>query len=1036
MNASVFCRLPRLTILVVLIVIAAASGALSTLVRQEDPTLVERYGLIITPYPGADAEQVEALVVEPLERALLELREVDELEVTARAGVAQISLALREDLSEQEVEEGWTLVREKVGLAEAEFPAGVGATSIERQFLGATTRLVGLVWTGDGPVPDGVMARLARDLRERFQNVPGTEKAEIFGAALEEIRVEIDAEALSAAGLTLPQAAARVAAADAKTPAGRLRGAESNLGVEVGGEFDGVARVRSVPLAQTADGRVIRLGDIAGVSRAVRDPPESLARVDGETAVLVGAYLEPGVRLDVWAARADEMLAAFREKVPAGVEARLLFDQAVYTGDRLNGLIRNLGYSGLIVFAVLFFVMGWRAAVAVGLALPLTLCLVLILFRLFDMPLHQMSVTGLVIALGLLIDNAVVATDTYGQRRRAGADKATAIDEMSGRLLWPLFASTLTTALAFAPIALLPGSAGEFVGMMGVAVMFAVSSSLLVAMTVTPAFAAWFGVGEVRGGHRWMRDGLDLPALADGYRAALGFVLRRPALGVLLGLAPAIGGLVAMASLPEQFFPPTERDNFQVEITLSPDASIDEAVRVVEAAEARLLAEPGVTGVVWTIGETAPRVYYNAFNNVTGLAGYAAGFVQTESPKATRAILDTGRLQQDLRAAFPEAQFLTLPYQQGPPTPAPIELTLIGPDISVLAQLGDQVRAALAATPSVTYSLASVKTGGPTLKLQADETALGLTGRTLAGLAGDLRAELDGIEAGSVLEGVERVPVRLMAAEGRRSDVAGLSSLPLPGGGSVGAPLSALGPVTLDPEISVLTRLNGERSNQILAWLEPYVLTAYGMERFQAELEASGFDLPSGYRLVVGGEAAESGDANSQLAATALPLIIAMAGCVALVFNSFRIAGLVMLVGVLSIFMAFIGVWGFGLTRGFMAIIGAMGLLGVAINGAIIVLSGVRENPEAAAGDPDALRDVVMEASRHILATTLTTIGGFLPLILSGDSFWLPLATGIAGGVGGSALLALFFVPSVYRLIRPRRPRGEPLPAAGVAAAE
>ena len=236
------------------------------------------------------------------------------------------------------------------------------------------------------------------------------------------------------------------------------------------------------------------------------------------------------------------------------------------------------------------------------------------------------------------------------------------------------------------------------------------------------------------------------------------------------------------------------------------------------------------------------------------------------------------------------------------------------------------------------------------------------------------------------------------------------------GPGSLGAPLASLGTLTLEPEIAVISRKDGQRTNIIRASVEPYALPAPITAQFQAALEAADFTLPPGYNISLGGEAEARGDATGGLASTALPLIIAMAGCIALVFNSFRMALLVLVSGFLSVGFAIFGVWAFGLPFGFNAIVGGMGLLGISINGTIVVLAYLKENPAAWAGDRGAQLDTVVAATRHIVATTLTTMGGFVPILLSGDQFWLPLASGIALGVAGSAILALYFTPSVFAI--------------------
>lgn len=1013
---TLFYRFPRLTVLAVLFVVAGGLGAILTLGRQEDPTLVERFGFVLTALPGADAERVEALLTQPIENRLRELPEIAELNSTSRANISQVQIQLSEDLNEREVDNAWTLIRQQVELARPELPVEASAPDTQRLIVGAATILVALVWEDDREVEASVMGRLAQSLRDDFQTLAGTEETRIFGLQGEEIRVTLDSDALAAAGISARTAAQLIASADARVPAGQLRTGERNFTLEVGGAFDSIGRIRATPILQQADGTAIRLGDIADVRKGVEEPARVLNLTDGKRSVLVGGFIQTGQRVDHWAEEARAIVAEFSANAPAGIAVETLFDQSQYTEARLGGLAKNLAFSALIVLSVLFFLMGWRSAIVVGLALPLTVCLVLILFNIFGMPLHQMSVTGLVIALGLLIDNAIVVVDEYDQKRNTGTSIPDAIDYSLGHLSAPLAASTLTTALAFVPIALLPGSAGEFVGMIGTSVIFSVCSSFLVALTVIPAVAGWFDMGDrTQRRRRWWRDGLAIDWISDGYRWTIGLVLKFPPIGILLGLVPAIIGGYLGTTLPSQFFPQTDRNQMQLELVLAPEASIEETLQATNRATALLLAEEGVVGINWTIGEESPRVYYNSFSTARGVTSFANGFLELDHPKRAREIV--ARLQAKVRAEFPDAQFLIQPFEQGPPVDAPIEFRLAGDDLSQLNTLGNELRAVLAQTPGVTYTASSLLTGAPTFTFDVDEAATGMAGARLAELAGELNVELEGVLAGSILEGVEELPVRVIASDLRRRDLTDLRSKTIGADASgIGTPLSALGEVTLSPDAAVITRRNGVRVNTIQAFLEPYALPAPALAEAQRRVDEAGFTVPAGYELTLGGEAEASGDALTNLAALTVPLIILIMGAVALVFNSFRMALIVLVSGALAGGMALFGVWLFNLPLGFNAIIGSLGLLGIAINGTIVVLTQLTANAASMADDVETQREIVVDATRHIVATTLTTMGGFVPLILAGDLFWLPLATAIACGVFGSAILALYFVPAVFRI--------------------
>lgn len=1013
---TLFYRLPRLTAIVLLVIVFGGLGALMTLGRQEDPTLTERFGNIVTIFPGADAERVEALITEPLEKKIRELSEVEELSSVSRAGVSQINIDVTSDLDVPGTDDAWSLIRTQIEEVIPTLPEGARTPEVTRFTVGASTIIVALTWEKDGPPELAVMARMAQDIELLLSGLPGTEETEMFGLPREEIRVEIDTDALAAAGLGVRTAAQIIGAADAKAPAGELRSGASNIGIEIGGEFENTARIRDVPLVQRPDGAALRVGDVATVTKGIADPQPTVATINNSRSIFVNAMVSPGIRVDNWAEVAKQKLAVVQDQAPDGIAIDIVFDQVKYTNARLGDLAKNLGYSSLIVFLVLFLVMGWRSAIVVGMALPLTVCCVLILFNLNGIPLHQISVTGLVISLGLLIDNAIVVVDEYDQNRNHGENRLEAMDHALKHLTGPLFASTLTTALAFAPIALLPGDAGEFVGMIGVSVTFAVVSSFILALTVIPAMAGWFDWdrSKVRK-RRWWRDGIAFDTLTDGYRWTIERVLRFPPIGIAIGIMPAFVGIWMAGQLPSQFFPQTERDQFQIDLALGPEASIEETARVTSRATDLLLQNPDITDVHWVMGEPSPRVYYNAFNQSEGVEGAASGWVQMSSPKAPREHLS--RIQEQMRREFPNAKFLTLPYEQGPPSDAPISFQIRGDSLQELSRLGDEARRILSETPGVTYTNSNLRLGAPTLTFRADEATTAIAGERLASLAGDIRAELDGVLAGSVLEGVENIPVRVIAPEERRRNVSGFASKSIGvSPGTLGTPLSALGEMTLDPGTAVIPHEEARRSNRVQAFLEPYHLPAPHLQMFLERLEESDFELPQGYELVIGGDAENSSGTMNDLTALAVPLLIIMTGAVALVFNNFLLAFAIQSTGFLAMAMAMIGVYVFNLPLGFNAIIGALGLFGIAINGSIVVLSLLNADEKSKAGDVIAQREVIVDATRHIVATTLTTMSGFIPILMTGDAFWMPLAAAIAMGVAGSAILALYYIPALYRL--------------------
>ncbi|MGE4277959.1 MAG: efflux RND transporter permease subunit [Magnetospirillum sp.] len=1020
---TLFYRNARLTWLAIGLILVAGLSAFSQMPRLEDPLIASRYASIQTDYPGADAEMVDSQVTEKLETYLFEIEEVQEIKSVSRTGFSQIVVILEDEVPIADLDEVWSRVRAKLDDARAVLPDRAGRPFFRKDKPSAHTLVVSFTWALDGPPDRGILTRLAKAFERELSLKPGTERTELFGEAVEEVAVTYDPATLAAAGLTPTAMAKTIADADVKQPAGGVFASDNQLTLDVRGPFDQIEQVRHVSLRRLDDGRMLRVGDIAQVRKSERLPAESMALVEGRSSVLVSALMADGWRTDQWAAGIRHLFADFTRDLPDGIQARILFDQSSYVTSHLGELADNLMVSLVLVIIVVCLTMGWRSGLVVGAILPLALALSVAVLHATGASLHQVSITGLIVAIGILIDNAIVAVDEYDQRRSHGLSKLEAVSGTVKHLTVPLLASSVTTVLAFAPIALFPGPTGEFAGSLGVSVILAVVASLVLSLTIIPALAGTLdrrqqGGPELRG---FPHTGIKVEVLAQLYDRVFDWVLRRPVRAALLVSAPAVIGFLLSGQLVQQFFPPTDRDQFQLSVTLRAQATLDETRQVVERVRAILAAEPDIVSDTWVLGAAPPRVYYNVTTATDRIAGAAAAFIDTVSPRATRSLLP--RLQEKLRAEIPQAEVLVLPFEQGPLFDAPIEVELYGPDLSVLRDLGDQIRLILAGAERVTYTRATLVGGLPKLSLNVDADTARLTDFGLSDLAATLSAHLDGVTGGSIVENTEELKIRVRADDGFRADMHRISTMPLAekssgtGGESpVMVPLDALGTLTLRPALSAVTRYQGEHVNRIQAFLAPYTLPAATLQDFQRRFAAAGLQLPTGYRMSFGGESRESGKSQAGLLAMVGPLVVMMAATVVLAFNSFRMAGVIGLVAVQSMGLALLAVWVGQMPLGFMTILGGMGLVGIAINDSIVVLAALREAPAARRGDPAAIRAAVGSCTRHVLSTTLTTVAGFVPLILWGSSFWQPLAVAIAGGVTGSTLLALIFAPALFVL--------------------
>lgn len=1015
--SNLFYRNPRLLALTICLILVSGLSAYIVLPRIEDPQMTKRVGLVRTVFPGASAERVESLVTEKLEKSLDEIEEIKLVTSTSLSGISSMIIELHDWVYEPD--EIWSRVRDKLSDVEPELPVDAGIPQFEEAQMGAYGLIAALKWTGEGPPNFAIMGRLAEELQDVMQALPWTEQVDLFGERQEEIVVEIRPDQLATLGLSVVQVAEQLRASDAKVTAGQLRGEKGNFVFEVASELDSLERIRRTPVDFGSSGQTVLLADIADVRKAIANPPLNMAIIDGQPAVAVSALVESSRRIDLWSNAANEALEEFAKTLPRGVELKAVFDQAGYVNVRLSGLLFNLLLGAMAVMVVVLTLMGWQSALIVGVSLPLSALMVLTGMRLLGMPVHQMSVTGLIIALGLLIDNAIVMVDEVRSNLREGLKPPQAISESVRHLAVPLFGSTLTTALAFAPVALMPGPGGEFVGAIAISVILAISSSYFLAMTVVPTLAGLAQkIQRTTRSTRWWQDGVHNNRLRAGYIAVLDYLFARPYLPLMLGMLLPIFGFIQGRTLKEQFFPPADRDQFQIELELPSHAAIEQTRQAAMEVRHMVMAHERVQNVQWFVGESAPSFYYNLVERNKFTPQYAQGIVQMDSPERVEPLIR--ELQDELDERYAGMTVLVRKLEQGPPFDAPVELRLYGADLGKLRELSVAARKELAAVPGVIHVRDDLSETLPKLALRVDEEEARIAGLDHTAISQQLDYTLEGAVGGSLLEATEELPLRVRLVQASRGDLDRVASLELVSsqpGKSGFVPLSSVADIDLIPEQGTITRRNGRRNVTIQAYLTPGVLPSEVLSDFQRRLDASTFELPVGYALTVGGEAEARDDAVGNLMSTVGVLLVLMAATLVLSFGSFRAAAIIALVGVMSIGLGLASLWVFGFPFGFMSIIGTMGLVGVAINDAIVVLAAARGDEKAAVGDVIALRNVVVKATRHVLSTTITTIAGFTPLLIAGGQFWPPLAVAIAGGVSGATVLALLFVPSLHLVL-------------------
>ncbi len=1026
----------RYTLLLILAIIAVGLSSLRSIARQEDPTITNFVATVTSFFPGATPARVEALVTRPLEDELRRIPEIEELQSTSSSGVSFMNIQLDETLSDTDIERTWSEIRDALAEAAKSFPAGAGAPVFDDDRLTSYTTILSMSAAPDEDVPLSLLHRLALDFADAARNVSGTEHVDLYGEPSEEIRVAVDETALTARGLSLSQVAAALQQADPKVAAGRAYGTVSDLVVEIGGELDSMERVRDVIITASPTTGAVRIGDIAKVYKARTTPPPAMAIVDGVPGILIAVAMSDGLQVDRWSASFNQFVEQWRATIPTAISLVTTYDQSIYTDERLRGVMQNLIVGIALVLAVLLLTLGWRAAIVVAVILPLCGLMSVSLLYFIGIAIHQMSVTGLIVALGLLVDGSIVMTDEVRKRLNRGDSPLAAINGSVHRLRGPLVSSTVTTILAFMPMLILPGPAGDFMGSIAMAVVVMLASSLVLALALTPVLAAWLLPGGLGRDAHWWEQGVKGVRASAALSRAIDWGLRNPYASIALALALPVTGFLAFPTLTAQFFPSTDRDQLYFQIKLPDGRSIYDTGALVRHLDAKLRQEPQVKRVDWTLGESPPAFYYNMYRMKEGIPSWAEGLVITSGADVTDDLIR--RLQQEVDREYPSARIIVRGLEQGPPVQAPLEVEVFGPNLEQLRELGEQFRQRLESVPDVTHTNASLAGGAPKLVFDIDEARARLAGVGLTTAAQTLDASLRGLTAGEVLEDTQRLPVRVRLDESRSANTDAISSLLIPGtlqtaeGRPAGVPLSALGHPSVEPASSPISRKDGERVNIIQAYLTRGVLPEEALKMLRADLDQNPIELPGGYHYSFGGDSDTRAEVVDHIMAPMGMIIAALIATIVLTFNSWRLSVIALLVCVCSLGLSVLSLAIFNYPFGIQAMIGVIGSIGVSINAAIIIMTALQGDQGALNGGLFAIRRVVMDSSRHIVSTTITTFGGFLPLILEGSKFWPPFAMSIAGGVLLSTIVSFFLVPPLF-LLASRMSRVPIRPAGGTA---
>ncbi|WP_431282299.1 efflux RND transporter permease subunit [Humitalea sp. 24SJ18S-53] len=991
-----------LVIYFMLAAIIAGSIAFMKLGRNEDPAFTFRTMIVQAGWPGATLDETLLQVTERLERTLQETPNIDSLRSFTSAGTTTIFVDLKGSTPAAIVPDMWYEVRKRIGDMRHTLPAGVVGPGFNDDF-GDT---FGIIY---GFTADGFTHRELRDrveyVRSRLLRVPDVSKVEIIGAQDEQIFIEFSTERLAGLGLNYGALIASLQAQNIVRPAGVVQTGEERLSLRVSGAFESEQDLLAVNFV--AGDRIIRLGDIADVRRAYSDPPQPMFRVNGKPAIGLAIAMRDSGDILALGRNIQREMAAITAELPVGIEPILVADQAQTVDEAIGDFMESLWQAIAIIMVASFVALGMRPGSVVALSIPLTLAIVFPIMSIAGIDLQRISLGALIIALTLLVDDAMTTVDAMIRRLGAGDSKADAATFAYRTLAAPMLTGTLVTIAGFVPIGFAASSAGEYT----FSIFAVVGIALIVSWFVAVIFAPVIGMAILKAPKAQVADAPPGIVLRIYTRFLLA-AMRAKWITIALTVVVFIGSIAAIRFVPQQFFPASDRNELVVDLTLPQSASIHASEEVAKRLDTVLGADPDVERFSTYVGRGAIRFYLPL--NVQLANPFFAQSVIVAKSLAGRDRLQA-RLETLLANDFPGVVARAYPLELGPPVGWPLQYRVSGPDPEEVRAIALRLAQTVASSASARHVNFDWIEPARQLRIRVDQDQARQLGLTSQALATVLNAAVTGLPITQIRDDIYLINVIARANAAERISLSTLRGLqvPLPNGRTVA--LSQFATFDYEQEYPLIWRRDRVPTLTVLADVVPGVLPESVVSEIAPGIAALNASLPRNYRIETGGIAEESAASRASVVAVVPVMLLIMLTVLMFQLQSFRRLALV--VGVLPLGM--IGVVAalllFNQPLGFVAILGILALLGMIAKNAVILIVQIEADRAAGRSVWDAVVAAGGSRIRPMMLTAISTILGLIPI--APTVFWGPMAFAIMGGLLVATVLTLVFLPTVYVVV-------------------
>ncbi|NTF34456.1 efflux RND transporter permease subunit [Rhizobium skierniewicense] len=991
------------TLFFIILLAAAGVYAFLSLGRAEDPSFTIKTITVSAAWPGATAREMQDLVAEPLEKRIQELTWYDRVETTTRPGFAYLTVTLKDNTPASAVEGEFYQARKKLGDEARNLPPGVFGPFVNDEYSDVSFALYALKAKG---MPMRDLVRRAETIRQDLLHVPGVKKINILGERPEQIFVEFSFAKLATLGVSAQQVASALQNQNTVTPAGSIDTRGPQVFIRFDGAYNNVQAIADTPIV--AGGRTLKLSDLADIRRGYEDPATYVVRHDGEPAIMLAAVMQSGWNGLELGAALQERSATIAQSLPLGMTLAKVSDQAVNIDAAVGEFMIKFAMALGVVLFVSLVALGWRVGIVVALAVPLTLAVVFLIMletgRFFD----RITLGALILALGLLVDDAIIAIEVMVVKMEEGMDRIKAAAYAWSHTAAPMLSGTLVTIVGLMPVGFAKSAAGEYAGNIFWVVGFALIVSWIIAVVFTPYLGVKMlpDIKPVSGGH----DAIYGTPNYQRLRNVIKFTVRHKFMTCAAVVVIMAASVVGMGSVKQQFFPTSDRPEVLIEVRLPEGTSIETTTATVAKVEKWLREQPESNIVTSYIGQGAPRFF---FAMSPELPDPAFAKIVTLTPDAGAREALKHRLRDAIAAGIaPEASVRVTQLVFGPFTPFPVEFRIMGPDPERLYEISEQAMSIMRNVPDVRQTNRDWGNRTPVIRFIPDQERLNLIGLSPAEAAQQLQLLLTGVPVTQVRENIRNVPVVARSGGGIRLDPSKLGDFSLISRDGTAIPLDQIGHSEVRFEEPIMKRRDRTPVITVRSDIDEATQPPEVSQLVMRALQPLIASLPVGYRIEMGGNIEESLKANNALVKV-FPLMIAITLIVIILqVRSMSTMTMVMLTAPLGLAGAVPALLLFNQPFGFNAILGLIGLAGILMRNTLILTEQIKDNLAAGLDDYHAVIEATVQRTRPVILTALAAVLAFIPLTHS--VFWGSMAYTLIGGTAVGTVMILLFLPALY----------------------